>query len=172
MKRARTDVPTGCLISLHRTLIEPYIRYCNTTWGGCNTSLLDTLQTLQNRAARVIANIKYENTDHAKLLKDLNLIGLMCKNSLSSTQLPWCIRQKMIWHLPTWKKCLSRQVTSTHTAQGQLPLVVFIPLTGSLILEKLLFYIGVHMYGINCLLKSGGLSLLKTSFKKDFRYCK
>ena len=53
-------------------------------------------------------------------------------------------------------------MTSTQTAQGQLPLVVFIPLTGSLILEKLVFPIGVHMYRINCLLKSGGLSLLKT----------
>ena len=54
MKRVRRDVPTECLISLYRTLVEPYIRYCNTTWGGCNTSLLDTLQTLQNRAARVM----------------------------------------------------------------------------------------------------------------------
>ena len=26
-------------------MIEPYMRYCNTIWGGCNTSLLDTLQT-------------------------------------------------------------------------------------------------------------------------------
>ena len=71
MKRVRRDVPTECLTSLYRSLVEPYIRYCNTTWGGCNTSLLDTLQTLQNRAARVIANLKYENTDHTKLLKDL-----------------------------------------------------------------------------------------------------
>ena len=86
MKRVRRDVPTECLISLYRTLVEPYIRYCNTTWGGCNTSLLDTLQTLQNRAARVIANVKYENTpimpNYYKILT-----GLMCVNSLSSTQL-------------------------------------------------------------------------------------
>ena len=76
MKRVRRDVSTECLISLYRTLVEPYIRYCNTTWGGCNASLLDTLQTLQNRAARVIANVKYENTDHAKLLKDLDWLNV------------------------------------------------------------------------------------------------
>ena len=76
MKRVRRDVPTECLISLCRTLVEPYIRYCNTTWGGCNTSLLHTLQTLQNRAARVIANVKYENTEHAKLLKDLDRLNV------------------------------------------------------------------------------------------------
>ena len=70
MKTVRRDVPTECLISLYRTLVEHYIRYCNTTWGGCNTSLLDTFQTLQNRAVKLIANVKYEN--HAKLLKDLD----------------------------------------------------------------------------------------------------
>ena len=78
MKRVRRDVPNECLISLHRTLVlvEPYIRYCNTIWVGCNTSLLDTLQTLQNRAARVIANVKYEDTDHARLLKDLDWLNV------------------------------------------------------------------------------------------------
>ena len=76
MKRARRDVPTEYLISLYRTLVEPYIKYCNTTCGGCNTSLRDTLQTLQNRAARVIANVKYKNTNHAKLLKDLDWLNV------------------------------------------------------------------------------------------------
>ena len=59
MKRVRRDIPTECLISLYRTLVQPYIRYFNMTWGGSNTSLLDTFQTLQNRAARVLANVKY-----------------------------------------------------------------------------------------------------------------
>ena len=72
MKRVRRDVPTKCLISFYRTVVEPYIRYGKMTWGGCNTSLLDTLQPLQERAARVIANVKYENTNHAKLLQALD----------------------------------------------------------------------------------------------------
>ena len=75
MKRVRRDVLTECLISLYRTLTELYIRYCNTTWGGCN-SLLDILQTLQSRTARFIANVKYENTDHANLLKDLDWLNV------------------------------------------------------------------------------------------------
>ena len=140
MKRVRRDVPTECLISLYRTLVEPYIRYCNTTWGGYNISLLDTLQTLQNRAARVIANVKYENTNHAKLLKDLDWLNvrelieldtasLMCKieNDLASTQM---------------KEMFVKTSDLPTSAQGQLPLVAFISLTGSLILEKLLFPIG------------------------------
>ena len=39
--------------------------------GQCNeTLLLDRLQTLQNRAARVIANVSYEAADHNSLLCD------------------------------------------------------------------------------------------------------
>ena len=160
MKRVRRDVSTECLISLYRTLVEPYIRYCNTTWGGCNTSLLDTLQTLQNRAARVIANVKYENTDHAKLLKDLDWLNVRELIEFDTASLMYKIENDLA---PThMKEMFVKTVTSTHTAQGRLTLAVFIPLTGSLILEKLLFPIGVHMYGINCLLKSGRLSLLKT----------
>ena len=41
------------MILLYRTLIEPYLRYCNATWGNCGETLLNRLQTLQNRAATV-----------------------------------------------------------------------------------------------------------------------
>ena len=51
-------------------MIEPYFRYCNIVWGQCSETLLDRLQTLQNRAARVIANVSYEAADHNSLLCD------------------------------------------------------------------------------------------------------
>ena len=56
--------------------MELYFRYCNTTWGTCNSSLLDRLQALQNRAARTMANVKYEGTDQARLLKDLDWLNV------------------------------------------------------------------------------------------------
>ena len=43
---------------------------------GVIISLLDTLKILQNRAARVITNVKYENIDHAKLLKDFDWVNV------------------------------------------------------------------------------------------------
>ena len=54
MKRVRRNVPTKCLISLYRTLVEPYIRYYNTTWGGCNTSLLDTLRLFKTELQELL----------------------------------------------------------------------------------------------------------------------
>ena len=56
--------------------MEPYFRYCNSTWGTCNRSLRDRLQALQNRAARTVANVKFEGTDHAKLLKELDWLNV------------------------------------------------------------------------------------------------
>ena len=159
MRRVRRDVPTECLISLYRTLVEPYIRYCNTTWGGCNTSLLDTLLTLQNRAARVIANVKYENTYHAKLLKDLDWLHVRELIEFDTASLMYKIENDLA---PTHMKEMFAKTSDRHTYSTRSATSGgFIPLTGSLILEKLLFPTGVHMYGFNCLLKSGGLSLLK-----------
>ena len=112
MKRVRRDVPTECLISLYRTLIEPYIRYCNTTWGGCNTSLLDTLQTLQNRAARVIANVKYENTDHAKLLKDLDWLDVRELIEFDTASLMYKIENALA---PTHMKEMFVKTSDIHT---------------------------------------------------------
>ena len=76
MKRVRRDDPTKCLIALHRTLVEPYIRYCKMTWVGVIHHYQIPSGLFQNRAARVIANVKYENTDHAKLLKDLDCLNV------------------------------------------------------------------------------------------------
>ena len=53
-------------------------------WGQCNETLLDRLHTLQNRAARVIANVSYEAADHNSLLCDygwLNVRNLILLDS-------------------------------------------------------------------------------------------
>ena len=112
MKRVRRDVPTEYLISFYRTLVEPYIRYCNTTWGRCNTSLLDNLQTLQNRAARVIANVKYENTDHAKLLKDLDWLNVRELIEFDTTSLVYKVENDLA---PTHMKEMFVQTSDLHT---------------------------------------------------------
>ena len=35
MKGIKDCFPRDSLILLYRTLVEPYFRYCNTTWGNC-----------------------------------------------------------------------------------------------------------------------------------------
>ena len=65
IKRVRTFLPKETLDTLYKTLAEPHFRYCNIVWGRCNQIQLNKLQQLQNRAARAVAKVRFENTDHA-----------------------------------------------------------------------------------------------------------
>ena len=59
---------------LYRTLIEPFLRYHNTTWVNCGSTLLNRLPTL---GARVITCMySYEGTDHDRILKGLNILNV------------------------------------------------------------------------------------------------
>ena len=53
ISRTKGVIPTGLSIQLCKSLVEPYCRYGNTVWGLCNDNLIDKLQRLQNRAARI-----------------------------------------------------------------------------------------------------------------------
>ena len=53
---------------IYSSLIEPYLSYCNIVWGQSNETLKDKLQALQNKLARSIAKVKYEDADYHKLL--------------------------------------------------------------------------------------------------------
>ena len=68
IRRVRQFIPEKSLLLLYQTLIDPYFRYCSTVWGQCGETLKDKLQALQNRAARSIAKVKYEDADHLQLL--------------------------------------------------------------------------------------------------------
>ena len=68
IRRVRELIPEKALLLLYQTLIDPYFRYCSTIWDQFGETLKDKLQALQNRAARSIAKVKYEDADHLQLL--------------------------------------------------------------------------------------------------------
>ena len=68
IKNVESCVPKESLAMLHKTPVEPYLRYCNTTWGKCGQQLISKLQTLQNRVARVVMGINYEKADYDLIL--------------------------------------------------------------------------------------------------------
>ena len=70
MKKTSKFLDKNSLLMLYRTLVETHLRYCNVVWGQCNDTLTDRLQILQNKAARVITKVKYEDADH---------LGLTCQ---------------------------------------------------------------------------------------------
>ena len=64
IKKTSKYLDKNYLLVLYRTFVETQFRYCNVIWGQCNETLLDKLQLLQNRAARVITKVKYDDADH------------------------------------------------------------------------------------------------------------
>ena len=75
-KGTRSFLPKELLLTLYQSIMEPYFRYCNIVWGQCNETVLDRLQTLQNRTARVIVNVTYEAADHSGLLYDCGWLNV------------------------------------------------------------------------------------------------
>ena len=61
LKRIRQFVPQGFLVTLYKSLIQPYFHYCSPLWDTCDKTLRNKLQILQNRAARIIIETRYDD---------------------------------------------------------------------------------------------------------------
>ena len=73
LKRIRNFILQESLLLLYQTLIEPY---CSIVWGQCSETLKDRLQALQNKAARTIARVRYEEADHNILLANFGWLSV------------------------------------------------------------------------------------------------
>ena len=106
------------LILLYRTLAEPCFRYCNTTWDNCGTSLLDTLQTLQNKAGQVLTGVKYKEADHSSMLKDLNILNVHQLIKLDAVSIIYQTENSLVPNnVKTWfTKCISVHSYNTRAA--------------------------------------------------------
>ena len=59
LKSIRPFVGLEHLINVYRLIVEPYFTYCCIVWDSIDETLVDGLQKLQNRAARVITGASY-----------------------------------------------------------------------------------------------------------------
>ena len=75
LRRIKSLVPKECLLKLYKSLIQPYFDYCSPLWDTCDKTLKDSLQTLQNRAARIIYGANYDIRSK-DILKNLQLDSL------------------------------------------------------------------------------------------------
>ena len=60
LRSARSYLPLEVLQTLYRSLIECHFRYGDIVWGNCCETLLNKLQKIQNRAARIITGSDYD----------------------------------------------------------------------------------------------------------------
>ena len=54
LNRVKYILPRKILVTLYRTMIHPYLSYCNIIWGGASLLALNRLICLQKRAVRLI----------------------------------------------------------------------------------------------------------------------
>ena len=62
LKRARPFVTQAVAVQIYKALILPYFDYCSVVWDGLSSRLVDKVQKLQNRAARVILRASFDTS--------------------------------------------------------------------------------------------------------------
>ena len=60
LRSAGPYLPLEVLQTLYRSLIECHFRHGDIVWGNCGEALLNKLQKIQNRAARIITGSDYD----------------------------------------------------------------------------------------------------------------
>ena len=74
LKRIRPFVGLEHLINVYRSIVELYFTYCCIVWDSIGETLVDSLQKLQNRAARVITGASYSKHS-VDILHELGMGG-------------------------------------------------------------------------------------------------
>ena len=80
LRRMKPFVPRSILITIYKPLILLYLDYCCLVWDNCSNYLLDNLQKIQNKAARIITGESYEIRS-SDLLRKLNWPNLKERRS-------------------------------------------------------------------------------------------
>ena len=99
LRRIKPFVPICTLVTLYRSLIEPYFDNCSPLWDTCGKQLKDNLHKFKNRAGRVITGSSYD-VRSADVLNNLN--GKPLKPGASIQRLPLCNKSSMIYLPPNW----------------------------------------------------------------------
>jgi hypothetical protein len=71
IRRIKKFVPQSTLLKVYNAIVLSHFDYCSLVWDNCSDYLLDKLQKLKNRAARVITGRTYE-TRSKDVIKELN----------------------------------------------------------------------------------------------------
>ena len=70
LKRIRPFITIDVANKIYKAIIQPHLDYCSMVWDGLGVTLLDKIQKLQNRAARIITQSSYY-TSASSLLEEL-----------------------------------------------------------------------------------------------------
>ena len=75
LKYAKQFVKEETLRNMYLSIVEPHLSYCCSVWGCCGDTKLNTLQNLQNRAARIVTGSPFDSSA-APLLQRLGWLSV------------------------------------------------------------------------------------------------
>ncbi len=76
LRRLKHIVPNECLRAIYVATVQSHIDYCLTVWGYAPDIYLNKVQSLQNRAARIITGNYDRNIRGIQLVRDLGWLNL------------------------------------------------------------------------------------------------
>ena len=71
LHRLSFTLPQNVLVSLYLSIIQPHIAYCLSVWGSCNKTTMNSIQKIQNRAARIVTKCIDFNIRSIDLIRQL-----------------------------------------------------------------------------------------------------
>ena len=80
-KYSKKYLSTEVLAKMYRGLVEPHFSYCCSVWGNCSKRRIDSLQKVQNRAARLIMNSAYQGRRENLWAPGQNAAWALCQMS-------------------------------------------------------------------------------------------
>ena len=62
LRYAKQYLRISTVMTMYKSLVEPYFRYCCPVWGNAGVTVIEKLQKLQNRAAKNVTNSPFDAT--------------------------------------------------------------------------------------------------------------
>ena len=75
LKYCENFVSMEALKGIYRNIVEPHLNYCCSVWGSSGITRIESLQKLQNMAARIVTGSSYDAASEA-LPKDLGWLSV------------------------------------------------------------------------------------------------
>ena len=98
LAKLRHCVPTQILIDIFNALINSYLRYGIIIWGSASATNLKPLETLVNKAIRIMSFAPLGNLNMSQVYQDLNLLNLFNVHRLEIGKF---IYKEKLGYLPT-----------------------------------------------------------------------
>ena len=91
LRCVRHLIPYHTLITMFKSIVLSYFDYCSIVWGSCGEGMRNRLQTLQNRAARVVTSSSYDRRS-VEILDELGWDNLETRRTRQLTTLMYKLK--------------------------------------------------------------------------------